>query len=392
MLPEGWLGKCHACHVGASAATGDWILFTDADCWLKPDVIARAVRVAERDGADHVTMAAGTVLESTAARAWYLLFLTGSQAGWLELTATGRNHTSASALSIWCALRPIGNAAATKRCASRWWTTSNSACSCAAPATHARLSRRDDVECHWGKTVGSMVKIMEKNYFAAIDYRLGQVLAFSVAVVLVFTILVLGLFSAPPPDPHRIAPCSRPFYRPSSWRGAWSGRGLARSLCRLCSPCSLRAAQLHLCDLAQRRHPLARNVLSAGRFAGGKCSVIDLRRPNVIPKSSSWWFRRNRHFKRSSTTVVTIVTPEDPILVPKKNLGIPCLGSSLNGEAFYESINVCARSISRVNTDRFYRETGLSHRWQGRKVGRGVLTAPRNRKSVLNVSRLTPAR
>src|SRR5689334_8234774 len=70
VLPEGWLGKCHACHVGASAATGDWILFTDADCWLKPDVIARAVRVAERDGADHVTMAAGTVLESTAARAW----------------------------------------------------------------------------------------------------------------------------------------------------------------------------------------------------------------------------------------------------------------------------------------------------------------------------------
>src|SRR3954470_14192519 len=76
-LPEGWLGKCHACHLGASAATSDWILFTDADCWLKPDVIARAVRVAQRDGADHVTMLAGTVLESTATRAWYLLFLTG---------------------------------------------------------------------------------------------------------------------------------------------------------------------------------------------------------------------------------------------------------------------------------------------------------------------------
>ena len=32
VLPEGWLGKCHACHIGASAATGDWIPFTDADC------------------------------------------------------------------------------------------------------------------------------------------------------------------------------------------------------------------------------------------------------------------------------------------------------------------------------------------------------------------------
>src|SRR5205809_2550274 len=76
VLPDGWLGKCHACHVGASAATGDWILFTDADCWLKPDVIARAVQLAERDGADHVTMSPGTVIESFGARAWHLLFLT----------------------------------------------------------------------------------------------------------------------------------------------------------------------------------------------------------------------------------------------------------------------------------------------------------------------------
>ena len=73
VLPEGWLGKCHACHVGVSAATGDWILFTDADCWLKPEVIARALLVAERDGADHITMSPGTVIESPAARLCFSL-------------------------------------------------------------------------------------------------------------------------------------------------------------------------------------------------------------------------------------------------------------------------------------------------------------------------------
>src|SRR5580765_2906703 len=73
VLPDGWLGKCHACHVGAGSATSDWILFTDADCWLKPDVIARALGVAEREGADHVTMCAGVLIEGLAARAWHLL-------------------------------------------------------------------------------------------------------------------------------------------------------------------------------------------------------------------------------------------------------------------------------------------------------------------------------
>jgi hypothetical protein len=53
----------------------------------------------------------------------------------------------------------------------------------------------DDVECHWGNTVGSMVKIMEKNYFAALDYRLGLASAGSVFVVLISTILILGLMS-----------------------------------------------------------------------------------------------------------------------------------------------------------------------------------------------------
>ena len=55
-----------------------------------------------------------------------------------------------------------------------------------------------DVECHWGTTVGSMVKIGEKNYFAALDYRTGLVIAGSVFVILVSAILVLGMISGTP--------------------------------------------------------------------------------------------------------------------------------------------------------------------------------------------------
>ncbi len=53
-LPERWLGKNHANHIAAAQATGDWILFTDADVLLAPDSLARAVAYAESEGLDHL--------------------------------------------------------------------------------------------------------------------------------------------------------------------------------------------------------------------------------------------------------------------------------------------------------------------------------------------------
>ncbi len=43
-LPPGWLGKNHALHLGSQAATGAFILFTDADVHFDPTALRRAVR------------------------------------------------------------------------------------------------------------------------------------------------------------------------------------------------------------------------------------------------------------------------------------------------------------------------------------------------------------
>jgi len=53
----------------------------------------------------------------------------------------------------------------------------------------------DDVECHWGATIWSMIKIMEKNYFAALDFRLWLVVAGSVATILVLGAVLAGLMT-----------------------------------------------------------------------------------------------------------------------------------------------------------------------------------------------------
>ena len=55
-LPAGWLGKTHAMWTAANLATGDWLLFTDADVLFKPDSLRRALVYAEAVPADHVVL------------------------------------------------------------------------------------------------------------------------------------------------------------------------------------------------------------------------------------------------------------------------------------------------------------------------------------------------
>lgn len=196
VLPEGWLGKCHACHIGASAATGDWILFTDADCWLKPDVIARALRVAERDQADHVSMTPGTVIESAGARAWHIFVLI-SFAEWIS----GVNQNRPGAYFGIGAFNLV-RATAYRQCGGYEALRLTVVDDVKLGLLLSRAGQRtrgfvggDDAECHWGSTLRGMVKIMEKNYFAAVDYRLGLALVAFAVGVLFPAILILGLLS-----------------------------------------------------------------------------------------------------------------------------------------------------------------------------------------------------
>ncbi len=194
VLPDGWLGKCHACHLGATGASGDWLLFTDADCWLKPDVIARAVRLAEREGVEHVTILPGTVLQNLGTRAWHLMFLT-SILNWISGVNRDRPkaHLGIGAFNL-------VRAPAYRQCGGYEALRLTVVDDLKLGLLLRRAGKRtrgflgvDDVVCHWGATVGNMVKIMEKNYFAALDFRLWLVLAGSAATILILGTVVVGL-------------------------------------------------------------------------------------------------------------------------------------------------------------------------------------------------------
>jgi glycosyltransferase involved in cell wall biosynthesis len=195
-LPEGWLGKCHACHVGASAATGEWILFTDADCWLRPDVLARALHAAEHARTDHLTMTSGLAAGSAGLKAGHLLFLI-SLANWFSGVNRDRPR-SFMGIGAFNLVR----AAAYRQCggyeALRLTVVDDMKLGLllrrAGKRTRAFVGG-NDVECHWGTTAWGTIKIMEKNYFAALDYRLGLVLAGSLFAMGISLVLGFGLLS-----------------------------------------------------------------------------------------------------------------------------------------------------------------------------------------------------
>ena len=73
-LPAGWLGKTHAMWQAGKQATGDWLLFTDADVVFRQDALRRAMVYAERERADHVVLFPTMVMKSVGERMMMAFF------------------------------------------------------------------------------------------------------------------------------------------------------------------------------------------------------------------------------------------------------------------------------------------------------------------------------
>lgn len=78
-LEEGWGGKCFACHQLAEAASGEWLLFLDADTRLAPGAVAAALaaaRAAQVELASFLPRYVGDAWPNRLVVPWLYVFLT----------------------------------------------------------------------------------------------------------------------------------------------------------------------------------------------------------------------------------------------------------------------------------------------------------------------------
>lgn len=55
-LPAGWLGKVHALHQGVKHASGEYVLFMDADVVVSEDVLNASVKACQENNLDHLAV------------------------------------------------------------------------------------------------------------------------------------------------------------------------------------------------------------------------------------------------------------------------------------------------------------------------------------------------
>jgi chlorobactene glucosyltransferase len=85
-LSPGWFGKPRACQCGAESASGDWLLFTDADTLHQPEAAISAVGHAIRNNLDGLSLFPGHITSG-----WYDAVVLGTAftslfAGWGSMT------------------------------------------------------------------------------------------------------------------------------------------------------------------------------------------------------------------------------------------------------------------------------------------------------------------
>ncbi len=178
-LPDGWLGKNHALWQGSRIATGQLLLFTDADIIMAPETLQKAASLLEQQKIDHLAVSPGLKMPGlilTLLAACFGFFFGLYTRPWKVADPRNRCHIGVGAFNL---VR-----------ASVYWQIGG----------HRRIRLRPDddlklgkivkdagyrqqfayghelISVQWYGSVREMVVGLEKNLFAGSDYRIGATL------------------------------------------------------------------------------------------------------------------------------------------------------------------------------------------------------------------------
>jgi len=173
-LPSGWLGKTHAMWTAGQQATGDWLLFTDADVLFKPDSLRRAVAYAETERADHVVLFPRMIMKRPGERMmiafFQALFVFGHRP-WKVADPKARDHMGVGAFNL--VRRSVYHAVGTYRTLRMEVLDDMKLGKIIKNAGFAQRNvfGEDLISLHWAKGTFGIVNNLTKNFFAVLSFQ-----------------------------------------------------------------------------------------------------------------------------------------------------------------------------------------------------------------------------
>ena len=201
-LPAGWLGKNHALQTASETTEAEWLLFTDADVIFEPSTLRRAIAWAVARKLDHLATTPDALTETEGERAFLAMFLllfafkapmwkVGEWRSKASLGVGAFNLVRAEAF------RAIGGFRRLPLSVDEDMRLGE-ALKFAGYRSGAVLGQRS-LKVRWQVGVGVMVRGLEKNFFAALDFRLGLAAVAAAVIVVLGVFPHLGLFFGPWP-------------------------------------------------------------------------------------------------------------------------------------------------------------------------------------------------
>lgn len=190
LLPDGWLGKCHACRLGAERARGEWILFTDGDVQLfGADLLARVVAHAEEGRLDHVAVLPDlrpmSALQAGLVAAFGQMFIVASRAHEMDRDLR-RGGTGVGAFNL---VRRFSYEGIGGHLLLRMDLADDFKLGRLLKESGARqrlYNGLDLVRCPWHRGTYRVLRGLEKNFYAGFDFSLARLVA-ATAVLLALT-------------------------------------------------------------------------------------------------------------------------------------------------------------------------------------------------------------
>lgn len=198
-LPEGWLGKVHALHLGVQRSRHPLLLLTDADVRFRPEALRRAVTAQQVLAADHLAVAPGFELRGfwePALVTYFLLAFSLRYRPW----AVHRDRKRYVGVGAFNLLTRETLMAVERLEPLRLQVVDDLQLGRMVKARGRRqfaILGHHGLEVRWFQGLSGLVHGLEKNAYAGLDYRPEMALATSLAAAAPCWSLVLiaGLFS-----------------------------------------------------------------------------------------------------------------------------------------------------------------------------------------------------